>query len=651
MGKCILCGKKTSVMAARFFLLNTYGTPTQNEICPDCNLRLVQNNQQIRYDAKLGKVRYYHAKTMKEIFPDQPVPANEANQNGNTQQKPNNKKGWINLMKILIPLIAVPLLIMLVIFFTGPQCNYQEKISTYSKRQCTNHTGYQRLPYCKDHMYLKILPANMCKAIDTWDYDLMKETFAEAEKHDFSITVDWNVEKKVDATGAVHCRYPSCELYIPQDHRFCPDHQYAQQMMDDFRAALIDYDIQNVNKLHEEYEAKGFLITGLDDCVKEGVDMMINDFLINHEQANVTDLMLRLHHLSSLLHRFNLEPDAFDKLSFLIRTQAIDLKTMDPSLGFYAGKKNSSYSSSDGLLSSSGGRTYGYNYMTSRRSSSAAALNNGPTIESSSSVYYKDISIGDSLGRGIWAIETPAFDIVVLSNESIDFIDNSKMEIAYRLGISEYERDKAVVKPVQKITAKDGTEAWFLTSNSYPFYDNLLVTLDADGAIASVTSTLSTETYGAFLNQFIGRKGPFVEDVNATLIPDVTYECKAIIKTLNELYGGEAAAQAIRDDIEAAARAKAEAAEKAERDKIRTATVKGMVSDVTVTVTVENGVIAAITVDASDETPTFGTRCGTDEAFLNQFIGKTLPVDNVDVLTGATITSNAVIEAVNSLAK
>lgn len=365
----------------------------------------------------------------------------------------------------------------------------------------------------------------------------------------------------------------------------------------------------------------------------------------------MTDLMLRLHHLSSLLHRFNLEPDAFDKLSFLIRTQAIDLKTMDPSLGFYAGKKNSSYSSSDGLLSSSGGRTYGYNYMTSRRSSSAAALNNGPTIESSSSVYYKDISIGDSLGRGIWAIETPAFDIVVLSNESIDFIDNSKMEIAYRLGISEYERDKAVVKPVQKITAKDGTEAWFLTSNSYPFYDNLLVTLDADGAIASVTSTLSTETYGAFLNQFIGRKGPFVEDVNATLIPDVTYECKAIIKTLNELYGGEAAAQAIRDDIEAAARAKAEAAEKAERDKIRTATVKGMVSDVTVTLTVENGVIAAITVDASDETPTFGTRCGTDEAFLNQFIGKTLPVDNVDVLTGATITSNAVIEAVNSLAK
>ena len=73
MGKCILCGKKTSVMAARFFLLNTYGTPTQNEICPDCNLRLVQNNQQIRYDAKLGKVRYYHAKTRMAIRSKSPI--------------------------------------------------------------------------------------------------------------------------------------------------------------------------------------------------------------------------------------------------------------------------------------------------------------------------------------------------------------------------------------------------------------------------------------------------------------------------------------------------------------------------------------------------------------------------------------------------
>ena len=57
-----------------------------------------------------------------------------------------------------------------------------------------------------------------------------------------------------------------------------------------------------------------------------------------------------------------------------------------------------------------------------------------------------------------------------------------------------------------------------------------------------------------------------------------------------------------------------------------------------------------IEVDSNGETPNFGTRCMTYEAYLNQVIGKTLPVD-VDALSGATVTSNAIVEALNSLAK
>jgi len=39
------------------------------------------------------------------------------------------------------------------------------------------------------------------------------------------------------------------------------------------------------------------------------------------------------------------------------------------------------------------------------------------------------------------------------------------------------------------------------------------------------------------------------------------------------------------------------------------------------------------------------------EAFLSQFVGQTLPVENIEAITGATVSSNAVIEAVNASAQ
>ena len=60
--------------------------------------------------------------------------------------------------------------------------------------------------------------------------------------------------------------------------------------------------------------------------------------------------------------------------------------------------------------------------------------------------------------------------------------------------------------------------------------------------------------------------------------------------------------------------------------------------------------IASLSVDASTQTPEYGGRIQEDEAFLNQLIGKSLPLalgDGVDALTGATVTSSAVVEALN----
>ncbi len=65
----------------------------------------------------------------------------------------------------------------------------------------------------------------------------------------------------------------------------------------------------------------------------------------------------------------------------------------------------------------------------------------------------------------------------------------------------------------------------------------------------------------------------------------------------------------------------------------------------------EQSAIAALSINADTQTPEYGGRTAEDEAFLNQFIGKTLPLNpdtDVDALSGATVTSAAVVQAINA---
>lgn len=70
-----------------------------------------------------------------------------------------------------------------------------------------------------------------------------------------------------------------------------------------------------------------------------------------------------------------------------------------------------------------------------------------------------------------------------------------------------------------------------------------------------------------------------------------------------------------------------------------------------VTVTLDDEArIASLTVDASSQTEGYGLDA-QEEAFTRQFIGQSLPVaygDGIDALSGATLTSQAVIDAINS---
>ncbi len=73
---------------------------------------------------------------------------------------------------------------------------------------------------------------------------------------------------------------------------------------------------------------------------------------------------------------------------------------------------------------------------------------------------------------------------------------------------------------------------------------------------------------------------------------------------------------------------------------------------VVVTATLDDDAkIAEIQIDASTQTPEYGGRTEDDALFLKQFIGKALPLEmgsDVDALSGATVTSTAVVAALNT---
>ena len=163
------------------------------------------------------------------------------------------------------------------------------------------------------------------------------------------------------------------------------------------------------------------------------------------------------------------------------------------------------------------------------------------------------------------------------------------------------------------------------------------LTVDGSGAISALTVDASGETPGLgqrcaeeeFTSQFIGKAAPLTLGDGIDSVSGATITSTAVVEAVNAA-------------LEAPASAGGNSG---------SATAQGFQSEVTVTVTLEDGAIASILVDSNGETPNFGTRCTTDEAFLAQFIGKTAPLtlgENVDALSGATVTSTAVVEAANA---
>lgn len=145
----------------------------------------------------------------------------------------------------------------------------------------------------------------------------------------------------------------------------------------------------------------------------------------------------------------------------------------------------------------------------------------------------------------------------------------------------------------------------------------------------------------AFKLQFIGKKLP-VSETEIDAIAGATITTRAVISALNAI----AAPGAMPAEKTAAA----DHAPKRE-DGTFMGSAMGFAGPVAVEITLEDNAITAITIgdESFAETAGFGAQA-LEEAFWQQFIGLTLPVslEDIDAISGATITSQAVIEAINA---
>ena len=217
---------------------------------------------------------------------------------------------------------------------------------------------------------------------------------------------------------------------------------------------------------------------------------------------------------------------------------------------------------------------------------------------------------------------------------------------------------------------------------------NVTVIVAEDGTIAKVTvedSTSATDAAfvhkcqeDAFVSQFVGKTAPVAEE-DITVITGATASSKAVVAAVNnaaaslapvveepaveepaaeEPVAEEPAAEepvaeepAVEEPAVAAVTSAKAAADTLGKFYARH-TVQGFAGPVTVLVNVDNnGKICMIEIGSEQfaETEGFGMKA-LEEAFVNQFIGKTCPVQaaDIDAIAGATITTNAVLEALNA---
>ena len=242
-----------------------------------------------------------------------------------------------------------------------------------------------------------------------------------------------------------------------------------------------------------------------------------------------------------------------------------------------------------------------------------------------------DAFLGQFVGK---TIPVDGIDIVAGATASSNAIINAVNSVVI-----------AAEEPAAEEPAVAGTE-YTVQGDGLTGKIDLTVTVAEDGTIAKVVvngtdsdmdSAFLAKCDEAFLSQFVGKTIP-VEGID--VVAGATVSSNGIIAAVNTI---EAAAPA--------APAAEETADKLVRSEIWTVG-QGLTGQIELKVTVEaDGTIAKVEVEGTDSEMDAAFLAKCDEAFLSQFVGKTIPVEGIDVVAGATVSSNGIINAVNSLAE
>jgi uncharacterized protein with FMN-binding domain len=248
-------------------------------------------------------------------------------------------------------------------------------------------------------------------------------------------------------------------------------------------------------------------------------------------------------------------------------------------------------------------------------------------------------AVGASETQGIGSNAIDQLPALIADADSADVdgvsgatITSNAIKTAVRaaLGIESAEEPAAPAEPAKETSAKPAEPApeGALTATAKGFGGDVTVTVVVEGDdIVSVTAVGADETPGIGSNALEQLPGKIAEadstDVDG--VSGATYTSDAIKKAVEEALASKGAA--------------APAAEGA-----LTGTAKGFGGDVTVTVTVDGDDILTVEAVGADETPGIGSNA------IEQLPAKIVEADSteVEVISGATYTSKAIIEAVNA---
>ena len=247
------------------------------------------------------------------------------------------------------------------------------------------------------------------------------------------------------------------------------------------------------------------------------------------------------------------------------------------------------------------------------------------------------------------------------SKLSIRCLDTADKKIAEAMALLNGEKPEEPAEEPE-------TDSTTVTEQGFGGDVTVHLELNEDGTVKSLSIETPNETAGlgqraseaAFTDQFIGKKGPFTfgED-GIEALSGATVTSNAALKAINGLVTGEkpaaetAEAKPAEEKTAEEKPAETEApAEEPDGFKMSAmASEKGFGGIVTIRVqTDENQKVEALTIETPDETEGLGKRV-SEAAFTDQFIGKTGPFtfgeNGIEAVSGATVTSNAALTALN----